>query len=129
MTDLHPDLRDLLVEVPQAVTVEDPIVVSLYPPADAGQAEAHRMAADELAEVVVEGPTGPNWYADLRGDAVGTDVEVGEGPEAGEGFFAGLEGVTHIEPQWRRGDDDVIGSGKPSRAERRHVLRLRRRAD
>ncbi|MHB1924261.1 MAG: hypothetical protein ACYCSJ_06195 [Acidimicrobiales bacterium] len=128
MTDLHPDLRDLLVEAPEA-TVEDPLAVSLSPRADAGEAEAHRMAADELAGLLVESPTGPAWYADLRSDPSGTVVDREEGTEASGGFFAGLEGVTHAEPQWRRGDDDVIGSGKPSRTERRQVLRLRRRAD
>jgi len=85
------------------------------------------MAADELAELIVDSPTGPEWYADLRSDAVSADAE--DGMEAGEGFFAGLAGVTHTELQWRRGDDDVIGSGKPSRTERRRDLRLRRRGD
>ena len=112
------------------MTVEDPIVVSLSTSPDTGVAEVHRMTAEELAEFVVESPSGPQWYADLRSDAPGTAVEVvGDEMEVDEGFFAGLEGVTHTEPQWRRGDDDVIGSGKPTRTERRQVLRLRRRAD
>lgn len=87
------------------------------------------MAADELAGLIVDSPTGPDWYADLRSDAAGAPANAGEGTEVGEGFFAGLEGVTHTELQWRRGDDDVIGSGKPSRTERRRDLRLRRRGD
>jgi len=103
-------------------------VVTLPLPAAPGEAETHRMTADELAELTVDKPTGPDWYADLRRDA-DAPVEVGEEMETGDGFFAGLEGVTHTEFQWRRGDDDVIGSGKPSRAEKRRVLRLRRRAD
>ncbi|MHB1444618.1 MAG: hypothetical protein ACYCZV_03020 [Acidimicrobiales bacterium] len=127
MTDLRQDPRDILVETPGTVALGDPVVVSLSHPADPG--EAHRMATDELAELVIDRPTGPDWYADLRSDAAGAPVEAGEEMETGDGFFAGLEGVTHTEPQWRRGDDDVIGSAKPSRAERRQVLRLRRRAD
>ena len=43
-------------------------------------------------------------------------------------IFAGLELNEPVSTEWRRGDDDVIGSGTQSRSEKRRSLRLRRKA-
>jgi hypothetical protein len=145
VTDLSHDTQDRTVQ--PATMVADRVPVGVNPYATAVESRvphsdvyaALRVDAEErekqedfhltsLSSLMVAPAPETEPAVATTADFMGDDNQVVADDTDLTQVFAGLEGVEAPSSVWRRGDDDVIGPGLPTRSTRRSLRRRRRDA-